>query len=85
LQALNLQALNLQALNSDAMHLDAINVNAINVNAINLNAINLDAMKWSKQQSKVLNVRNLSKIIGRESTMIAGGLPPIVRKMQQVL
>ena len=80
MQALNLQALNLQALNSDAMHLDAINVNAINVNAINL-----DAMKWSKQQSKVLNVRNLSKIIGRESTMIAGGLPPIVRKMQQVL
>jgi hypothetical protein len=42
-------------------------------------------MKWGKQQSQVLNVRNLSKIIGRESTMIAGGLPPIVRKMQQVL
>jgi hypothetical protein len=77
--------MNLNAINLDAINLNAINLDAINLNAINLDAINLNAMKWGKQQSQVLNVRNLSKIIGRESTMIAGGLPPIVRKMQQVL
>ena len=74
--------MNLDAINLNAINLDAINLNAINLDAFNLNVISLNAMKWGQQQSQVLNVRNLSKIIGRESTMILSGLPLIVRKMQ---